>query len=128
MTTMMPTGAEHRPETGDWASVVAALGALRQEVARLGERVAALEAGAGKVPAPVAAPEAAAETATVTAATPAPAEGLSEELVLVIGAAIAAFLGKKPHIRQIRLLGSAAWAQQGRVTIQASHALSVPHR
>ena len=55
------------------------------------------------------------------------AEGLSEELVLVISAAIAAFLGKKPHIRQIRLLGSAAWAQQGRVTIQASHALSVHH-
>ena len=50
------------------------------------------------------------------------AEPLSEELVLVISAAIAAFLGKRPHIRQIRLLGSAAWAQQGRLTIQASHA------
>jgi methylmalonyl-CoA carboxyltransferase large subunit len=48
-------------------------------------------------------------------------------LVLVICAAFAAFLGKKPRIRQIRLLGSAAWAQQGRVTIQASHVLSVPH-
>ena len=59
-------------------------------------------------------------------ATPAAADGLNEELVLVISAAIAAFLGKKPHIRQIRLIGSAAWAQQGRVTIQASHALSVP--
>ena len=54
-------------------------------------------------------------------------EGLSEELVLVISAAIAAFLGKRPHIRQIRLLGSAAWAQQGRTTIQASHALPVKH-
>ena len=54
-------------------------------------------------------------------------EALSEEVVLVISAAIAAFLGKKPRIRQIRLLGSAAWAQQGRVTIQASHALSVKH-
>ena len=42
---------------------------------------------------------------------------------LGISAAIAAFLGKKPHIRQIRLLGSAAWSQQGRLTIQASHAL-----
>jgi methylmalonyl-CoA carboxyltransferase large subunit len=56
--------------------------------------------------------------------TPAPpAEGLSDEMVLVIGAAVAAFLGKKAPIRQIRLLGSAAWAQQGRVTIQASHNL-----
>jgi methylmalonyl-CoA carboxyltransferase large subunit len=52
---------------------------------------------------------------------------VSEEVVLVISAAVAAFLGKKPHIRQIRLLGSAAWAQQGRVTIQASHALSGQH-
>jgi methylmalonyl-CoA carboxyltransferase large subunit len=43
---------------------------------------------------------------------------------MVIGAAVAAFLGKKAHVRQIRLLGSAAWSQQGRVTIQASHALS----
>ena len=55
------------------------------------------------------------------------AEGLSEELVLVISAAIAAFLGKKAHIRQIRLIGSAAWAQQGRVIIQASHALAGKH-
>jgi methylmalonyl-CoA carboxyltransferase large subunit len=47
--------------------------------------------------------------------------------VLVISAAIAAFLGKKPHVRQIRLLGSAAWAQQGRATIQASHSLPVKH-
>jgi methylmalonyl-CoA carboxyltransferase large subunit len=41
----------------------------------------------------------------------------------VIGAAVAAFLGKKAHVRQVRLLGSHPWAQQGRVTIQASHQL-----
>jgi methylmalonyl-CoA carboxyltransferase large subunit len=52
-------------------------------------------------------------------------EGLSEEIILVISAAVAAFLGKKAPIRQIRLLGSTAWAQQGRVTIQASHTLDV---
>jgi methylmalonyl-CoA carboxyltransferase large subunit len=79
------------------------LEALRREVARLNDRVAALEA-ATKAPAPV-------------------DERLSEETVLVLSAAIAAFLGKKAHIRQIRLLGSAGWAQQGRVTVQASHAL-----
>jgi methylmalonyl-CoA carboxyltransferase large subunit len=96
-------------KTVDVAGLAETLEALRQEVRRLNERVAALEAAA---PGPVrpAAPAAA-------------AEGLSEELVLVISAAIAAYLGKRPHIRQIRLLGSAAWAQQGRVTIQASHAL-----
>ena len=97
-------------ENADLARVADALEALRQEVARLGARVAALEKANGQ--------------ASAAAPAPAPvAEGLSEELVLVISAAIAAFLGKRAHIRQIRLLGSAAWAQQGRATIQASHAL-----
>jgi methylmalonyl-CoA carboxyltransferase large subunit len=91
--------------------IAEALGALRQEVARLGERVAALEARAG------AAPDAAAPTQ------PMPDEELSEEILLVLSAAIAAYLGKKAPIRQIRLLRSDAWAQQGRTTIQASHAL-----
>jgi methylmalonyl-CoA carboxyltransferase large subunit len=103
-------------ETVDLAKLAEALEALRREVARLGERVAALETSAGRKPAPAPAPVAA----------PQP-EPLSEELILVISAAIAAFLGKKPRIRQIRLIGSAAWAQSGRVTIQASHALPVQH-
>jgi methylmalonyl-CoA carboxyltransferase large subunit len=91
------------------AELVQALQALRQQVARLGERVAALEARAG-VAAPAKPPEPAAEE-------------LSEELLLVLSAAIAAYLGKKAPIRQIRLLHSDTWAQQGRTTIQASHAL-----
>src|SRR5262245_8182966 len=96
------------------------LESLRQELARLGERVAALEKAAGSGLAPLAS----ARATAVTAVAPAPvAEGLSEEIVLIIGAAVAAFLGKKAPIRQIRLLGSSAWAQQGRVTIQASHTL-----
>jgi methylmalonyl-CoA carboxyltransferase large subunit len=95
-----------RVDTGD------ALELLRQELARLSERVTALEAAAAKVPPPAAVAESA---------------GISEELLLVISAAVAAFLGKQPHIRQIRLLGSATWAQQGRATIQASHALPVRH-
>jgi methylmalonyl-CoA carboxyltransferase large subunit len=100
----------------DLAGVIDTLEALRQELARLGERVAALEAAAGSA--------GRASPSPARTAAPAPAaEGLSEEIILVISAAIAAYLGKKPHIRQIRLLGSAAWAQQGRVTIQASHAL-----
>jgi methylmalonyl-CoA carboxyltransferase large subunit len=113
-----------KPETANSSQVADALEALRQELARLGERVAALEGAVGVNPrAPAAAP--AAQPADTRR--PAEAEGLSEELVLVISAAIAAFLGKKPHIRQIRLLGSAAWAQQGRATIQASHSLPVKH-
>ena len=51
----------------------------------------------------------------------------SEELLLVLSAAVAAYLGKRPHIRAIRLQGSGAWAQQGRVFVQASHQLNVPH-
>lgn len=110
---------------GDWNRAVSALEELRRELSRLAERVAALE-GTGAKPAR---PEALSTAASVPAPAPAPpqpaqAAGLDEELIVVISSAIAAFLGKKPHIRQIRLIGSAAWAQQGRVTIQASHALS----
>jgi methylmalonyl-CoA carboxyltransferase large subunit len=110
-------------EAVDLARLADTLEALRREVGRLNERVAALEAtrSAGVPPASGAL---AAETAALRQAPPT-ADGLSEELVLVISAAIAAYLGKKPHIRQIRLLRSDAWAQQGRATIQASHALSV---
>jgi methylmalonyl-CoA carboxyltransferase large subunit len=109
-----------KPESPDWTQVTRALESLREELAGLRERVAALE-GSANAKARRATPE--------PAPSPAPRvpdvdEGLSEELLLVISAAIAAFLGKKPHIRQIRLLGSAAWSQQGRVTIQASHVLT----
>src|SRR5689334_8070448 len=97
--------------TTDLARLVDAVESLRREVGRLSERVAALEAGPSAGGPPVSA-----------------TEGLSEELVLVISAAIAAYLGKTPHIRQIRLLRSDAWAQEGRTTIQASHKLSAPPR
>jgi methylmalonyl-CoA carboxyltransferase large subunit len=107
-----------KSETVDWARVIDGLEALRQELARLSDRVAALEAMAEIKPRAV---------SPASGAGAADTAGLSEDLVLVISAAIAAFLGKKPHIRQIRLLRSDAWAQQGRVTVQASHALSVPH-
>lgn len=98
-----------KTETPSMADVVALLESLRADVARLGSRVEALEAARA---APAAAP-----------ATP-PRAAVDEHTMTIIAAAIAAFLGKKAHIRQIQLLGSAAWAQQGRVTIQASHALS----
>jgi methylmalonyl-CoA carboxyltransferase large subunit len=93
-----------------------ALETLLREVERLGERVAALEQGAdAKLTPPAAAPP---------AATPAP---IGEELLVVITAAVAAFLGKKPHVRQIRLVGTTSWAQQGRATIQASHSRMAWH-
>jgi methylmalonyl-CoA carboxyltransferase large subunit len=50
-------------------------------------------------------------------------EPVSEEIMLVIAAAVAAYLGERAHIRVVRLVPSHAWAQQGRVSIQASHHL-----
>ena len=96
-------------ETPSLADVARALASLQAELAGISQRLAALEARSDAEP---------------VADRPRPAEGLDEETIATIGAAIAAYLGKKAHIRQIQLLGSATWAQQGRVTIQASHALS----
>jgi methylmalonyl-CoA carboxyltransferase large subunit len=105
-----------KPPTGYRAQISETLEAIRRDLARLGERVAALEAAAGM------------KAREATPPVHAEAAALNEEILLVISAAVAAFLGKRPHVCQIRLLGSAAWVQQGRVTIQASHALSVKHR
>jgi methylmalonyl-CoA carboxyltransferase large subunit len=99
-------------DTQDWTRVVDALETIRRDLDRLSARVAALEAPLAATPAPAATPP----------------EELTADLVIVISAAIAAFLGVRPHIRQIRLLRSAGWAQQGRITIQASHALARSER
>jgi methylmalonyl-CoA carboxyltransferase 12S subunit len=107
-------------ETAGWVQIVDSLGAIRQELARLSERVAVLEMAVGRTPLPAA-------MAPTLAPSKAEPRGISEEHLLAISAAIAAYLGKRPHIRQVRLLGSAAWAQQGRVTIQASHSVSIHH-
>lgn len=77
-----------------------AVSLLRAEVARLTDRLAALEER-------VVADEA----------------GVTPEEMIVLSAAVAAFLGKKAPIRQIQLLNSPSWAQRGRLTIQASHQL-----
>jgi methylmalonyl-CoA carboxyltransferase large subunit len=106
-----------KTETADLAQITAALEALRQEVARLGQRVAALETAAGQSRSvPASPPSSTAPPAVVK-------EPISEEILAVLAAAVAAYLGKKAPIRQIRLISSHAWAQQGRVTIQASHNL-----
>ena len=98
-------------------NLVAAMEELRREVAALSERVRKLEQ-------PLA--EAHAAPAAVAAPTPAPEEarsGVTEEELLAISAALAAWLGVRVHIKQIRLISSRAWAQEGRVSIQASHRL-----
>jgi methylmalonyl-CoA carboxyltransferase large subunit len=49
-----------------------------------------------------------------------PAEVTEEDMVF-IAAAVAAYLGVRARIRQVRLVQSVAWAQVGRATIHASH-------
>jgi methylmalonyl-CoA carboxyltransferase large subunit len=93
-----------------------AIESLRAEVTRLNDRLAAVELALQPAPAKAPAPP-----------PPAPPAESDETLIYLITAAVAAYLGVKPHIRQIRLVSGASWAQQGRVTIQASHALSVRH-
>ena len=50
---------------------------------------------------------------------------IPEDDLFVLAAAVAAYLGKRAPIRQVRLLGSTTWSQQGRVSIQASRRLSL---
>lgn len=94
------------------AELAVAMVRLENEMARLAERLALLEGKAG---------------VGLEAAQKVGPEPIPEDVVLVIAAAVAAFLGKRGQIRQIRLIGSAPWAQQGRVSIQASHRLERTH-
>jgi methylmalonyl-CoA carboxyltransferase 12S subunit len=115
------------PEAVDWSRMTEALEAIRQELRRLSERVAALESRSGsEMETPSVEQKPLPRVSTPNSQT-ADGEPLSEELILVISAAVAAYLGKKPRIQQIRLIGATTWAQQGRVTIQASHALATQH-
>jgi methylmalonyl-CoA carboxyltransferase large subunit len=105
-------------ESVNWAQLSDTLEKLRQELNRLSERVDVLEANKKTNGREDTRPENRQSSVSVAVTAP---EGPSEELVIVLGAAVAAFLGKRAPLRQIRLLGSAAWSQQGRVIIQASH-------
>lgn len=122
----------------DQTALHEAVRALRDEVARLADRITALEAAvpaapvtAGPTPSQPPAPSqpaAPAPAAAPPALPAAPAPEMSEELLLVISAAIAAFLGKKPYIRQIRLVSSPTWTQQARVNVQTLHAIPMHYR
>lgn len=96
-------------DTDDLHRLIEAFEALRDEVSSLRQRVEEVEAA-------------------TAGATQMSDEAQREELVATISAAVAAYLGVKPHIRQIRLIGGARWSQQGRASIQASHELSIQDR
>jgi methylmalonyl-CoA carboxyltransferase 12S subunit len=95
---------------------------VQAQLTALSVRVEQLEAAGPKQPAaletlpvPVT-PEAALPPAAVK-------EEITEEELIAISAALGAYLGVRIRIKQIRLLSSHAWAQQGRASIQASHYL-----
>ena len=105
--------------------------ALLARIAGLEERIARLEAArdaavSGLVPARAPAPPLQ-PAPPVVAPPPSRGEEISEEILMVIAATVAAFLGERAHVRQVRLVASDAWAQQGRVSVMASHRWAV-HR
>ena len=85
-----------------------ALEELRAQIAELSKRLERLEGG---------------ESVEVSEAPETVRATMTEDEMLAVSAAIAAYLGVRAHIRQIRLVSTSAWAQQGRVSIQASHSL-----
>jgi methylmalonyl-CoA carboxyltransferase 12S subunit len=105
--------------------LAAGLERLQAEMAEIRKQLAALEkgeAGANGAAVVVAGAPVSAPLRQAPEPKPEPA-GIAEEELLAISAAIGAYLGVRAHIRQIRLLSTSAWAQEGRVSIQASHRL-----
>jgi methylmalonyl-CoA carboxyltransferase large subunit len=126
------TDKKTRPRRGGGQEV----GDLLARIAELEERIARLEAARDAavtnlvaaalplLPVPAVAPPG---PAAAPAGPPDAHEAITEETLAVIAAAVAAFLGERAHIRQVRLVASEAWAQQGRVSVMASHRWAV-HR
>lgn len=53
---------------------------------------------------------------------------VTPELLMIMSASIAAYLGKNVHIRRARFIseqGPSSWSQVGRVSIQTSHTFSI---
>ena len=52
--------------------------------------------------------------------------GVPEDVAIAISAAVAAFLGHRAKIKQMHYRTGQAWAQQGRVVVQAHHNIQRP--
>lgn len=103
------------------SELASAIEDLKKELSALAERV-------GKLEHPNVAPAAERPFRVSPPASPEPTPGITEEELLAISGALAAYFGVRVHIRQIRLISSGAWAQVGRVFIQASHRLHTQER
>jgi methylmalonyl-CoA carboxyltransferase large subunit len=92
---------QHLPADQELQALIAQ---MREQIAALNHRVNELElCVAGNQPSAATAP--------------------SEEELLIIAAAVAAYLGVRASIRQVRLVHSSAWGQVGRIGVHASHRL-----
>lgn len=105
-------------------TVTSALKDLRKQVAELSQ-----PPSTAPMATPVSAPVAkVGATAAAAKAAVQQAEEATPEMLVVIAAAVTAFLGKKVRIRSAKMLQSPyeivnPWSQQGRVFVQASHNL-----
>jgi methylmalonyl-CoA carboxyltransferase 12S subunit len=108
---------------GEVGNIEMLLAEIRGELAALAERVSRLEDGRGAEPlaARQRGAEATRERTGLVGGSACAITPISEDRLVAISAAVAAFLGERVRIRQIRLIRSNAWAQQGRVSVQASH-------
>jgi methylmalonyl-CoA carboxyltransferase large subunit len=109
---------------GEARDIETLLAEIHAQLADLGKRVSRLEEErpvAEHVAASQRPTEPTREDTGLAGASAGPKSLISEEKLLAISAAVAAFLGERVRIRQIRLIRSNAWAQQGRVSVQASH-------
>ena len=104
--------------------------AMERQLNELAGAVKALQARVAELSQPLAsspAPASASEVKTAASATKEAGHGeVTPEILVVIAAAVTAFLGKKVRIRSAKMLQSHyevvnPWAQQGRVLIHASH-------
>ncbi|MDQ1289028.1 MAG: methylmalonyl-CoA carboxyltransferase subunit [Actinomycetota bacterium] len=50
------------------------------------------------------------------------------DVVMAISAAVAAYLGERAKVRQIRLSGTPTWTQQGRASVMGSHTVTPGRR
>jgi methylmalonyl-CoA carboxyltransferase large subunit len=104
------------------------LGELADALKALQARVAELSAPAASQSATAPVVKAKADAAAAQEAVHREKEEVTPEMLVVIAAAVTAFLGKKVRIRSAKVLQSPyevvnPWSQQGRVSVQASHNL-----
>jgi methylmalonyl-CoA carboxyltransferase 12S subunit len=106
---------------------------VRREIEQLRRELSMRDSGQDRI-LPAASPSENGQAAASPA--PAPVEQavsaeITPEILMVLTAAVSAFLGKKAKIRRARVAQhaglSSAWAQQGRVFVQASHNLPSHH-